>query len=89
MLFVALLKVREGNAKVRIERRQKWIYPEGVKVIGEYWLQSDDPTVVTIFETDTVAPIMQITADWDDYFDIRVIPALTAKQGLEIAKKMD
>jgi hypothetical protein len=41
MLFVALLKTR-GHATFQegVARRMQWDYPEGVRVLGEYWLET-------------------------------------------------
>ena len=87
MLFVALFTAKAGTPKERIGRRMKW-QPTNVKVIGEYWLQTGDPAVIAIFEADSVAPIMAITTEWGDVFDITVVPAITAEDGLELAKQM-
>ena len=88
MLFVTLGTARAGNTKERVGRRLQWSYPEGMRVIGEYWLQTDHPTLVVIAEADTIAPIMAATSDWDDVISFTVVPAVTAEQGMEIAKKM-
>ena len=88
MLFVAVLKSTGGTPEERIARRVQWNYPEGVKVVAEYWLQTSDPNVVAVYEADSVAPIMAITAEWGDVFDITVVPAVTAEEGLEFAKQM-
>jgi hypothetical protein len=88
MLFVALLKATAGTPKERIARRVQWQYPEGTKMLAEYWLQAADPTVISIFEADSVAPIMGTLAEWGDVFDICVYPAITAEEGLELAKQM-
>jgi hypothetical protein len=87
MLFVALLNSKDGTPKERIGRRAKWQYPEGVKLIAEYWLQAANPEVISIFETDSIAPIMGTLAEWGDAFDISVYPAITAEDGLELAKQ--
>lgn len=87
MLFVALLRATGESPKETIARRVQWQYPEGVRVVGEYWLQGD-PTVVSILEADSVGPIMAITTQWADVFGITVLPAVTAEEGLELAKQM-
>jgi hypothetical protein len=87
MLFVASLRARNGSPQETIARRAQWQYPEGVRVVGEYWLQGD-PTVLSIIEADSVAPIMAITTQWADAFDITVLPAVTAEEGLALAKQM-
>lgn len=88
MLFVAVLKPTAGTPGERIARRAQWNYPKEVKLVAEYWLQTNDPDVISIFEADSVAPIMAITAQWGDVFDITVVPAITAEEGLELAKQM-
>ena len=89
MLFVSMATVRgdTGTSKERIARRLQWQYPEGSRVLGEYWLQTPDPAVIMIFEADDIAPIMAGNAEWDDYFSITVVPAISAKDGLELAKQ--
>ena len=88
MLFVALLRAKGGTAESRIAHRAGWQYPEGVRNVSEYWLQTSDPTVVSVFEADSIAPIMAITAEWGDEFDITVVPAITGEEGLELAKQV-
>ena len=44
--------------------------------------------VIGIFETDSVAPIMAMLAEWGDVFDISVVPAITAEEGLQLAQQM-
>jgi hypothetical protein len=89
MLFVAQLAVKgDSTPAERIERRAEWQYPAGVKVIAEYWLQTDGYNVISIMETDNTADIFAITAQWGDVFDIKVSPALTGEQGLQLAQQM-
>ena len=88
MLFVALLKATASTTKERIARRAQWQFPEGIRPVAEYWLQTSDPTVIAIFETDSVAPIMATLAEWGDVFDITVVPAVTAEEGLQLAQQM-
>ncbi|NIO68995.1 MAG: DUF3303 domain-containing protein [Anaerolineae bacterium] len=87
MLFVALLKATGGTPKETIARRAQWQYPEGVRVVAEYWLQGN-PVVISIIEADSIAPIMAVTTEWGDVFDITVLPAITAEDGLQLAKQM-
>jgi len=44
--------------------------------------------VISIFEADSIAPIMAITTEWGDVLDITVVPAIPAEDGLELAKQM-
>ncbi len=39
-------------------------------------------------EADNVASIMKANVDWDDVFDLTVMPATTAEQGLKMANQM-
>ena len=56
--------------------------------MAEYWLQTPDPTGgVAVTESDSVGPIMAVVADWDDVFDITVIPAVTAEERMAIARQ--
>ena len=57
-------------------------------MIAEYWLQTPDPNLISIVEADDLAQIMAGTSQWDDVFSFQVVPAVTAEQGMEIAKKM-
>jgi hypothetical protein len=88
MLFVTIGKVRAGTTKERVARRMQWSYPEGMRLIAEYWLQDCDAQLVVVAEADSIAPIMAATSAWDDVFNFTVTPAVTAEQGLEIAKRM-
>jgi Domain of unknown function (DUF3303) len=62
-------------------RRAEWQYPEGVNVLGEYWL-SGSPAVILIFETDNYLPIMELGMTWGDVFEIVCTPATTPSDGL-------
>ncbi len=89
MLFVRIGKAKASSTtKQRVSRRLNWKYPTGMRVIGEYWLQSNDPTLITIVETDNLAAIMSAVAAWDDVFDFTVLPAMTAEEGLQVAKQL-
>jgi len=88
-LFVTIGKAKAASTtKQRVARRVNWKYPAGLKVVGEYWLQSNDPTLIAILETQDVGALMSAVADWDDAFDLTVLPAMTADQGLQLAKQM-
>jgi len=88
MLFVALGSVRAGTQRERIARRLEWSYPPGMKVIAEYHLMTPSPVVISIVEADDIAPITAATSAWDDMISWTVVPAATAEQSLEMAKKM-
>jgi len=66
----------------------QWQYPEDVNLVAEIWLQSDDPAVIVIFETENSLTLEKVRAYWGDVFSITTIPAITGEEGLELAKKM-
>lgn len=88
MLFVTLMKRKPGKTnRETTQRRLEWKYPEGVRVIGEYWLPAGDFDVITITEGDDATLIMHALADWDDLFDARVFPVVTAEEGIAHARR--
>lgn len=90
MLFVALCKAKPGaTRKAGIARRLEWQAPERAGDLkAEYWLQTPDPAVIVIVEADHIGQLWAGFAGWDDIFDISIYPAITAKEGLELAKQM-
>jgi hypothetical protein len=88
MLFVVLLKNRaEGTFQEGVARRMQWNYPEGVKVLGEYWLETEAPRVIAVMEAESMDAFGQIRMDWGDMFEIEVFPAVTGEQGMEMARQ--
>ena len=88
MLFVALLTTRAGGTfQEGVARRLQWQYPEGVNVLAEYWLETESPRVVTVIEAQSMDAFGQIRMDWGDMFEIEVLPALTAEQGMEMLRQ--
>ncbi|MCA1728586.1 MAG: DUF3303 domain-containing protein [Actinobacteria bacterium] len=77
MLFAVVLRAHTGTLNERAARRLQWQYPEGVK-----------PSVFAVVETDSMAPLMALRAEWDDLFDIEVSPVVTAEEGLEMLRQM-
>ena len=88
MLFAVLLKAKGAIPRERIARRLQWQHPEGIRPVAEYWLQSSEVSVVAIVEADSVQPLMAVTVQWADVFDITVVPAMTAEEGLQWAQQM-
>ena len=90
MRFVLLGTIRSHLSKEQrlagMARRAEWKYPQGLKVVGEYW-RSSAPELVVIFETDKPDPMMAIDLDWGDFFQMSISPALTPEEGLAIGKK--
>ena len=88
MLFVALLTTKPGSTfQEGGSRRLQWTYPEGVNVLGEYWLETDAPRVVSVMEAESMAPFGQIRMHWGDLFEIEVFPAVTSQQGMEMLRQ--
>jgi len=88
MLFVALLMVRPGSSfKVGGARRIQRQYPEGVNVVGEYWLETDSPMVIAIMETESMAPLGQIRMECGDMLEIEVFPAVPAEEGMQMVRE--
>ena len=85
MEFVALLRFRPSvpasDRDAALMRRAAWQYPEGVKLIAEYWPMSGEYQVVTVFAAETIAPIMAIEFEWNDAFGISVYPGPPPRKG--------
>ena len=87
MLFVALLTEKEGNSVSldtflarRMQGPQIGKAPtkgriEGLELVGEYWLQVPSPKVLMIFTAESDAPILELSAEWEESFDVTVVPA--------------
>jgi hypothetical protein len=87
VLFVALAKPRGSVTKREgTMRRFEYHYPEGMRVIGEYWLAMHDPCVIVVAEAESMAPLLAAVTDWDDVFEITIVPATTAEEGMRFAK---
>ena len=69
-------------------RRAGWKYPEGIKVIAEYWPLSSAVQVISILAADSIEKIMEIFFEWDDVFDINIYPAVSAEEGLRIGPEV-
>jgi hypothetical protein len=41
-----------------------------------------------VAQADDIAPVIAIQAEWDDLFDITVVPCLTAEKGLAIGAQL-
>ena len=87
MLFVITGRAK-ASSKERIARRVSWDYPTDMRVVAEYWPMASETAVVVVAEATSVTPIMRAIVDWDDVFDFTVMPAITAEEGLELAKEM-
>ncbi len=87
MLFVVIMHQHVPNKEL-IERRLGWDYPEGIRVVGEYWLEGTVASAIAIIEADTYAQILQLTSAWDDIVDVQIAPAISAADGMALARSM-
>ncbi len=86
-MFAALFREKEGSSVTldnylarrmqgpQIGKAHTQSRIEGIELIGEYWLQTPDPKVVAIFSAESDAPILELASEWDQVFDISVVPA--------------
>jgi len=85
MLFVTLLSPKPTYIPAQSsQRRMEWKYPQGIKPVAEYWLQTNTPHVIAIYEADDITPMMEINEAWGDIYDITVVPAISAEEGLNL-----
>lgn len=88
MLFISFMKAKPNSGVMeRTKRRLDWTYPEGIHVIGEYWLATRDPEVVLVSEAEDALTVIDAINKWDDMFDVTVIPAITADVGMARARE--
>jgi hypothetical protein len=92
MDYVALLRFRSSlssaDRDAALIRRSAWQYPEGVRLIAEYWPMSSAVPVVGIWSTESFDKIMEIVFEWNDVFDIDIHPAVSAEEGLRIGPEV-
>jgi hypothetical protein len=55
-----------------------------VELVAEYWPSAENPAVVSIFRTDDYGALMEIGLTWGALFDITILPAISAENGLKI-----
>ena len=48
---------------------------EGLAVLDEYWLQSPHPKVTVIFSAESNVPILELSSEWEQGFDVTVVGA--------------
>ena len=88
MDYVMLLRWKQGLTREQrdgaLMNRAGWKYPAGAEVVAEYWPAAEDPAVVSIFRTDDYGVMMEIAFTWGELFDITILPAISAEEGLKI-----
>ncbi|HWC38946.1 MAG TPA: DUF3303 family protein [Acidimicrobiales bacterium] len=92
MDYVMLLRWKQGLTRDQrdgaLMHRASWNYPAGVQLVAEYWPATEDPAVVSIFRTEDFAALMEVQLTWGDIFDITVVPAVSAEDGLKIGPEV-
>ena len=88
MEYVAFLSFKSSASSAErdaaLARRATWQYPDGIRLIAEYWPASSTTQVVSIFSTEGYGPIFELVLNWNDVFDIDVSPAVSADEGLRL-----
>lgn len=89
MLFVSLFKPKPGShVGNRLAKRVDWKFPEGVRLVEEYWLPAGELEVITITEADDALTIVDSLIPWNDDFEISTYPAVTVEQGIAHAREL-
>ena len=92
MDYVALLSFRSSVSGAErdgaLMRRTAWQYPEGIRLIAEYWPTASAVQVVSIFSADSFDNVMELVFEWNDVFDIDIHPAVSAEEGLRIGPEV-
>jgi hypothetical protein len=90
--YVALLSFRSSVSGAErdgaLMRRTVWQYPEGIRLIAEYWPTASAVQVVSIFSADSFDNVMELVFEWNDVFDIDIHPAVSAEEGLRIGPEV-
>ena len=72
------------NTGQAAQKRAEYQFPESLTLIAEYWTAEDSPAVISVFEADDAAPLLENSLSWADYFETtEVLPVVTAEEGLE------
>ena len=87
MIFVTLMTYKPHLDRRQIDdaaqRRARWKHPDGITLIGEYWVQGA-PQVISIVDADTVGAVALANHAWTDVYDIQTHPAVTVEDGLRL-----
>lgn len=89
MRYIIILRAKPNlSFATGVPRRMNWSYPEGLRVEAEYWTATTDPAVVVVADADEMAPLVAVSAAWDDLFDITITPCMTAEEGLALGSRL-
>jgi hypothetical protein len=85
MKFVALFDLRKdithGKLAEVIARRAEFKFPDGLKLVSEYWSPASSPAVIATFEASDPALLLQNSIAWLDAFEVKVIPVVDWEEG--------
>jgi len=68
-------------------RRMKYEEPEGANMLFEYWpsgVGDKTPAVVAGYDMADLGPMLEIELVWGEYFDIMMLPAISADDGIKM-----
>lgn len=68
-------------------RRFDYKEPEGANMLFEYWpsgVGDKSPAVVAGYEMTDLGPMLEIELYWGEYFDIMMLPAISADDGIKM-----
>ena len=92
MEYVAFLKFRESvsaaDQDAALMRRAAWKYPDGIRVISEYWPLSAEYQVVTAFEADSLPVDHGSRLRMERRLRISVSPAVSADEGFRVGPEV-
>ncbi|HEY65604.1 MAG TPA: DUF3303 family protein [Caldilineae bacterium] len=87
MKFVLLWSLKAGVDQAKLAEvmrcRGEWKFPEGVRLLAEYWAPQNTPTVIDILEADDATALLVNTVGWIDVMEARIFPVVTWEEGLE------
>jgi hypothetical protein len=91
MLYVCLGRVHahltQEQRTAGMGRRAEWKYPQGVKLVGEFW-RTTAPEIVSVIECDSYEHLMAIQLAWQDFMQMDVSPAISWENGLQLGAKL-
>ncbi len=88
MQYVSLLKARRGDSKETLMRRASWSYPEGLRLIAEYWMNAGSLMVIAVYEADDLTVVHEITSKWSDIFEITTATAIPVEKAMRFAERL-
>ncbi len=92
MLYAFVANYLPGTTEAQrdgaLARRALWKWPQGAKPVAEFWSFGNSPLVYSVFEANDVGAVWRMAADWDDVFDVSIVPVVTAEQGLQLGPEI-